>query len=281
MSFHFNILEGNLDFFYNALYKEKDNSINAEMIEASLKEIFCQVYELASVCVSKSSREINQEYAEELAYNFSKIRVIMENSLNFLAKHLKITNKIAENVLEEAFHSSLGFLNKVSDMVVLTNQKMQITDQTTWQQMEQLAKQGELINHAEEFGIEVEKNHISRYKIIENSKKTNHEFDHPTQWDNEYVVEIMKQLWEEREVVDVAQFEEELDSKTTAQKIKEFFAKFKNRRLKRLGTPEENQRQIYQDLENNLDDRYKVPKDQLKPIEKQDTRKHTREQEKQ
>lgn len=265
--FHFDILESNLDFLYNALYGREKNPTDSEVIVSSLTEIYSQIYSIANVCVSKSTRKINQEYAEELAYDFSKIRTIIGTSLETFVRNGNITEEMANELLQEVWSNSLGYLSKVSDILVLTNQKSKITDKSVWQEMERLAKDGELINHAEEFGIEAGKNPTTRYKIIEYHKKTNHEFDNPTQWDNEYVIEIMKQLWNEREVVDVAKLEQELDTITIAQKIKDFITQFKNRNLLKLEKGEKDNKETiqYKDLETNFDEECKVSEEELKP----------------
>ena len=266
--FHFDILEANLDFLYNALSDKEENPTDSEIIVSSLTEIYSQIYSIASVCISKSTRKIDQEYAEQLAYNFIKIRVIIGNSLETFVRNGNIAEKTANELLQEVFSNSLGCLNKVSDILILTNQKFQIIDKPIWQEMEQLAKEGELINHAEKFGIEVGKNPTSRYKVIEYHKQTNKEFENPTQWDNEPGIEIMKQLWDEREVVDVAKLEQELTFKTIAEKIKNFITQFRNRKTLRLEKGKKDYKDLgeYKDLKTNFDEKCKVPEENLKPM---------------
>lgn len=260
----FDILETNLDLLYNALYKEEENSNDLEIITANLKQICYQIFDMANIRIAKNTREINSEYADELAYDFQKNKIIIENNLQKLANRGAFTVNTMIQIIEEVYSSNeyMAFLNKVSDIVVLTNQKSQIVDQLTLKKMEKLAIEGELINHADEFGMETVKN-LSREQWIQYHKKQNHEFDNPTEWDNDYVTKIMEQLWNEREVVDVAKLEEELDSKTKLEKIKDFIAQFKNRNLKKLRTSKEN----YKNLNNHLDERYKVFPENLKPLE--------------
>ena len=231
--FNFDILESNLDFLYNALYEEEENELDSQVIGASLEEIYSQIYSIASVNVSKSTREITPEYAEELAYNFQKIRTIMTKSLEKFTRYGYITKSDANEILDEVLESSLGYFYKVSDMIALTNRKSEIKDPAVWEEMVEFAKRGELIQNAEKFGMQVGKNPGSRHKLIQYHKKTNHEFENLTQWDNTEVVKIMEQLWNQREVIDVGKFEEEIESKTISHKLLNLITRIQNRKLKK------------------------------------------------
>lgn len=61
------LLECNLDILFRCLYVEKENSINETMIAASLKQIYHYIYEITKLRIAFDTREINKEYAEELA----------------------------------------------------------------------------------------------------------------------------------------------------------------------------------------------------------------------
>lgn len=274
VSFHYDILKGNLDFLYNVLYGEEENEMDLQVLKESLTEIYSQIYEIASVNVTKSTREITQEYAEELAYHFQKICTIMTKSLKDIGKRFLLRESTVNEIFEKAVENSLGYLYKVSDVIALTNRESQIKNPAVWEEMSKLAKQGELIENAEKFGMEVGKNLTSRYKLIQYHKKTNHEFENPTQWDNQDVMEIIEQLWNEREVIDVAEFEQKLRDKTIRQKIKDYIMQFKNRNLKKLEDPKSK----FKELKNNLDEKYKVSPENLKPMENgKNTRKHSKE----
>lgn len=262
--FHYEILESNLDFLYNALYDEEESELDSQVISTSLEEIYSQIYQIASINVSKSTREIDQEYAEELAYNFQKLKNITVQSLENFGKQGYLTKRTANEIVDEALESSLGYFYKVSDIIALTNRESELKDKPIWQEMVGLAKQGELIKNAEKFGLETGKNTVSRHKLIEYHKKTNHEFENPPKWDNEEVIKIMEELWNEREVIDVGKFEEEIKANTISQKILNFITWLQNRKLKKLEAPQQN----YKELENNLDETYKVLPEDLKPIEK-------------
>lgn len=185
----------------------------------------------------------------------------MTKSLENFARQGYITKSDANEILDEALESSLGYFYKVSDIIALTNRQSEIKDPAVWEEMVEFAKQGELIKNAEKFGMQVGKNPGSRHKLIQYHKKTNHEFDTPTQWDNTEVVKIMEQLWNEREVIDVGKFEDEIRAKTISQKILNLITRIQNRKLKRLEAPQED----YREPENCLE-QYQVSSDRLKPV---------------
>lgn len=139
ISFCLDKLERNLDSLYNDLYL-KNNLNDSGKIISMLKEICCGIFDIANICVAKNTKEINEEYAEELAYAFQKNRVIMMNNIQRFIDGGIVTEGIAYQTLGEIFSSeeSLEFLNRVSDIMILTSKKSQIEDKSTWQEMEQL-----------------------------------------------------------------------------------------------------------------------------------------------
>jgi len=95
--------------------------------------------------------------------------------------------------------------------------------------------------------------------LVEEYPKTNHEFDSVVQWDNEAVIKIMKQLWSNKEVVNVRK---EIIFETMGG----FFAGFKNRKPKKLNAPGENGEDSFVEPKSDFDERCKVPPEKLQPL---------------
>ena len=279
IKFNLKILEINLNILYHSIYKEKENPINSEVLIASLNQIGCQIFEIANQNITNSIREIDDFYIQELAYNYFKILKIMADTLtDFTNKYNLSADRAMEIMQEKMIPMRTQYNEKVSDMIQFNRMKTKIKDEQQLQEVCEWAKQGELMEHTktlETFGIDILDTSTQRYALIweeflNYQKSTKKEFANPTQWDNDYVTKIMEQLWNEREVVDAAKLGEEFDSKTKLEKIKDFIAQFKNRKLKRLGTSEEK----YKDLNDYLDERYKVSPENLKPMENRKNENH-------
>ncbi len=114
--------------------------------------------------------------------------------------------------------------------------------------------------------MEEEKSSANRLRLVEDYPKTNHEFDDAVQWDNEPVTEIMKQLWNEKEVVDVGKLEQEIEFQTVLQNLKNFITKFQNRNQKKLNAPSENGEGGFAEPKSDFDERCKVPPEKLQPL---------------
>lgn len=250
------LLECNLDILFRCLYVEKENSINETMIAASLKQIQEYIYEITKLRIAFDTREINREYAESLAYDYRKIeKIILKSIVSYeVLKYIdkKTKGKLEGGILKE----ELELIKQISDIITVAEKKNKLTDEHEWQEAVKAAKVGEYIDM---FGTEEEKSLKNRLPLVENYPKTNHEFDHVVQWDNESVIRIMKQLWIEKEVVDVRK---EIIFET----IGGFFSRFRNRKLKKLNSPSENGEDAFVEPKSDFDERYRVNPEELKPL---------------
>lgn len=254
------ILRCNLDVLFNALNTE-EKSNQEEVIASTLEQIYGMIYDISSMAILENTREINQEYVGILAYNYQKMESIIQDSLvPFASAGIISEEKITELISTIVSDKSLDYLMQVSDYIALLQNKEKITNPVVWQEMEQLARYGELIEHAEKFGIEIEKEIVSRDQLIKAHKKINHEFDDVVEWDNEDVIRIMKELWREKEVINVRK-------EIRSEKIKNFFMKFKNRKQRKLNAPDENHEGSFMEPESDFDERYKVSQEQIQPME--------------
>jgi len=105
-----NILEINLDILYNAVYVEEKNPNNPEIIVSSLKQICYQIFNIANARIEKGTRKMDSEYAQELAYDFEKIRQIITCSLVQLENRNQITSKAMTEIMAQIY-SSEAYLN--------------------------------------------------------------------------------------------------------------------------------------------------------------------------
>lgn len=261
----FSCLECKLDMLYNALCENEDNSMSKQMIASNLEGIIHDIYNIVSLRVLWDTREIDKEYAEKLAYDAQKIEIILEDSIFKFGymEHNNINIEMIKRLLVEIKSEKLELVKVISDIIALAENKDKITDEHEWQEAVKAAKYGEYINT---FGMEEEKSSENRFRLVEEYPKTNHEFDDAVQWDNESVTEIMKQLWNEKEVVDVGKLEQEIEFQTVLQNLKNFITKFQNRNQKKLNAPDENGEGGFVEPKSDFDERCKVPPEKLQPL---------------
>ena len=269
---HLQKLDENLDLIYDALFENKEKSHASEEIASNFEQIFCEIMDLFKENILKSNREIDEPYMEELAYQYTKIFKIIEDTICD-------TDSITKNRAEEMVQNKIlpqkdECCLKISDMIHFSIIKSELKEHPLLPKLEVWAKQGSFLEHLDEikkYGIIPLKELEEREQLIHGQsfqyrQRPDWEFRHPTQWDNAYVTEIMQQLWDTREVVDVVKFEEEMNSKISLQKIKDFFVRWKSKKLKKLAGTSKS----YQDLENDLDKRYKLSQEDLTPLKSQE-----------
>lgn len=257
------LLECNVDMLFTALYRNKNNSINKTIVASTLEKIQDYIYEITEMRIAFDRREINQNYAERLAYDYQKIeKIILESIVSYEVLGY-IDKKMKDKTYWKIAEKEDELIKQVSDVIALAENKSNMMNE---QEAVNAARTGEYIDT---FGTESQKNLKNRFCLVENYPKTNHEFDNVVQWDNESVIKIMKQLWREKEVVDVRK-------EIIFEKISHFFSGFKNRKQKKLNASGEND---FTDLKSDFDERYKVPPENLEPI-KPSTKKEIIEKEK-
>lgn len=250
------LLECNLDILFTSLYRKKNNSINETMIASSFEQIHDYIYEILKMRIAFDIREINKESAERLAYDYQKIETIIVKTIgsygvfNYMGKETK--DKLCWKTVEK----ELEIVKQISDIITLVENKAKITNEQEWQEAEKMARCGEYLDTV---GTESEKDKKNRFRLVEEYPKTNHEFDYVTQWDNETVIKIMKQLWRNKEVVDVGK-------EILFEKMGGFFSIFKNRKQRKLNAPGENGEGGFVELKSDFDERCKVSPEQLEPL---------------
>lgn len=250
------LLECNVDMLFTALYKNKNISINETMIASILEQIQNYIYGIIKMRIAFDTREINEEYAERLAYNYQKIEKIIMKSIVKYGVFGYIGKETKEKICWKTAKKELELVNQISDVIALAENKSKITNEQEWQEKEKAARCGQYLDI---FGTESEKDLKNRFPLVENYSKTNHEFDHVVQWDNETVIRIMKQLWIEKEVVDVRK-------EIIFEMIGSFFAGFKNRKQRKLNASGENGESDFMEFKNDFDERCRVNPEELETL---------------
>lgn len=80
----FNKLEASLDVVYNCMYnnEEVDEATNSQILSTALTSLYGSAYDMAIFQIRNSPQEITRETVSAVAYRFSKMEKIMQDSLN-------------------------------------------------------------------------------------------------------------------------------------------------------------------------------------------------------